>query len=413
MSALTRIKTAARALVAPDERRSQDGFLGQYLDTRAGRVLPGVSLDAAAGVPVVHASIQARAEPLAAVPLRVLERTQDGGLRRDDHPVARVLNADFSREMTAFEGRELLSAWGDLHGNSFALVDTNASGQVSGLHPLPPGEVQIDTPRGRRRPVRLIWRPENGQARVLLPGEVLWIRHRSRDGVRGLSPIGWAREAIALGVDLHARARSWAQNSFSPSGVIKTGKMNSPEEAREYSRMWREQFGGPHNAGHVPVLPNADDFIKLGMSARDAEFVENRRLSNLDIARIFGVPPSVIGIDDHATFNNASEQMRAFVNRTLVPWARRIEAALEAALLTPSERATLYIRHDFSQLLRGDQEARFRAYQIGRQWGWLSVNDIRRLEDLPPVEGGDEYLSPLNMVPLGQQGGRQNAPDGA
>jgi len=151
------------------------------------------------------------------------------------------------------------------------------------------------------------------------------------------------------------------------------------------------------------VLDGGADWKSFSMSAKDAEFLDSRKLTNLDICRVFGVPPTVAGITDNATYSNTDQESRALVVRCLAPMAKRIEQAMNVALLPTIARQTLFIEHDLSGLLRGDMQARYAAYQVGRQWGWLSPNEIRGLENMPAIEGGDEYLSPLNMAPLAER----------
>jgi HK97 family phage portal protein len=158
-------------------------------------------------------------------------------------------------------------------------------------------------------------------------------------------------------------------------------------------------------SGGLMILDGGAEWKPLAFSSRDAEFLESRKLTDLAVARIFGVPPTTVGIVEHATYSNADQEARAFVMRCLAPMARRIEQAMNAALLPASSRRTLFIEHDLAGLLRGDLGARFEAYRIGREWGWLSSNEIRRMENMPEIQGGDEYLSPLNMTALGQRGG--------
>lgn len=132
----------------------------------------------------------------------------------------------------------------------------------------------------------------------------------------------------------------------------------------------------------------------------------------MDIARIFNVPPSTVGITDNATYSNVDGESRALVVRCLAPMAKRIEQAMNAALLTTESRKRLFIEHDLAGLMRGDLKARYEAYRVGREWGWLSPNEIRALENMPQIKGGDEYLSPLNMTPLGAREDAQGGDDG-
>jgi HK97 family phage portal protein len=163
-----------------------------------------------------------------------------------------------------------------------------------------------------------------------------------------------------------------------------------------------EQVGGVYNAGKPLVLEEGMKADIISFSPADAQFLEQRRLSNEDVARIFGVPPAVLGIGELPTYGSAVEEARQLVGCCLAPLAARVEAALERDLLTEADRrAGLYIRHDLEGLLRGDMRARFEAYRIAREIGVLSPNDIRRRENEPAIENGDSYIQPLNYAPLG------------
>jgi len=161
---------------------------------------------------------------------------------------------------------------------------------------------------------------------------------------------------------------------------------------------WTQRYGGSTNAKKVAMLQEGMTFKPLSMTNVDAELIPALKLGSLEIARIYKMPPHMIGELDKATFSNIEHQGIQFVIYTLLPWIKRHEQAMMRDLLLPSERANYYIEFNVSGLLRGDQKSRYEAYAVARNWGWLSVNDIRRLENLPPVAGGDVYLQPLNMV---------------
>ena len=150
------------------------------------------------------------------------------------------------------------------------------------------------------------------------------------------------------------------------------------------------------------VLDGGAEWRTQSISSKDAEFLESRKLSNLDVARVFNVPPTAIGIVDNATYSNVEGETRALVTRCLASMARRIEQAMNSALLTTEGRRRYFIEHDMGALLRGDLGTRYEAYRVGREAGFLSVNEIRRLENLPPVPGGNGHLQPMNMIELGK-----------
>jgi HK97 family phage portal protein len=239
---------------------------------------------------------------------------------------------------------------------------------------------------------------------VLLQEEMLHVRGASKDGVLGLSPLQIARGSLALALSQNETAAALVGNGLRPSGVMSYPDRLSPEVHAKVKASLTERFAGASNAGKVMVVDGGAKFEHLAWSPEDAEFLDNRRLANLDVARIFGCPPTTVGIPDHGTYSNQEQESTALVRNALGPLAARIEGALARCLLTPAQRRTLYIEHDLSALLRGDVKARFEAYRIGREIGALSPNDIRRRENEPPIPDGDTYHQPANWVPLGFSG---------
>ena len=353
-----------------------------------------VSPERAAGHAVAHRCIQTIAENLAAVPLRVHRRGEDGGRTvAADLPLHGVLHDAPNGQMTAFEARELLVASLLIHGNAFARVEWNGRGQVVELHPLIPSTVAVERVRGGALRYR-VSEPDGG-VRVLLADEVLHLRYRTRaDGIMGLSPLAIAREHIALAAAQLDQAGSHARNGFRPTGALVFPQALGKESADRLRNGMRNRA----DPTEALVLDGGVKWESFAFSARDAEFLESRKLSNLDVCRVFGVPPSVAGILDDATYSNIGEESRALVVRCLAPMARRIEQAMNAALLPMSARRTLFVEHDLAGLLRGDLGARYAAYATGRQAGFLSVNEIRAFENMPTVDGGDRFLEPVNMV---------------
>jgi HK97 family phage portal protein len=151
------------------------------------------------------------------------------------------------------------------------------------------------------------------------------------------------------------------------------------------------------------VLDGGAKFETFSFNSKDSEFLDSRKLSNLDICRVYGVPPSAVGITDDATYSNIGEESRALVTRVLAPWAKRMESVYNATLLSPEARKTHYIEHDLSGLLRGDLASRYEAYRIAREAGFLNANEIRGFENMSKIEGGDTFMQPLNMGKLGAE----------
>lgn len=350
-----------------------------------------------------------RSELLASVPLMLFRRMPDGGRERaDDNALYGVLHDQANELQSSFELRELMVRSLDLSGNAFAKIERNARGQVIALWPLLPGDVQVDKlPNGRLR-YRIYFgnRPE-----VLLQEEVLHIRGPSRDGIIGLSPIRIAAGALSLALAHQETAYSLSQNSLRPSGLVSFPQMLTGAQKSEYREQALMKLGGPANAGKLFLADGGAKFEQMSFSPEDAQFLESRKLANEDVARIFGLPPTSVGITDKATYSNTEQEARALVQNALGPLAGRIEAAMGRCLLTDVGRRSMYIEHDLNGLLRGDTASRFEAYRVAREIGVFSANDVRRKENEPPLgPEGDVYHMPANWMPLGStpQGGSAN-----
>jgi len=376
---------------------TSDPFLGEFLGARwVGRA----DIEKASGLAVAHRAISVIAENLASVPLKVYRKTDTGGREAaSDHPLYEVLHDQASPSLTALEAREWLIASCLTYGNGYAHIERNGLGQVTALQPLVAGSVTVEKLKNGRLRYKVA-KPDGGTT-VLLQDEVLHIRYRTRDGILGMSPIQIAAASFGLAIAQQDQAGAQAENAFRPAGaIVFPDKLGGAKEG--VIEKFKARFVGQLKANEVMVLDGGADFKTFQFSAKDSEFLESRKLSNLDVARVFGVPPSIVGITDNATYSNIGEESRALVVRCLAPWAKRIEQAMNMALLSSEARKTYFLEHDLAGLLRGDLEARYRAYRVGREGGWLNVNTIRKWENLDEIGAeGESYVQPLNMGKLG------------
>lgn len=375
-----------------------------------------VSPEKASGHAVAHRCISVIAETLASVPLSVYRKTDDGGREKAaDAPLYGVLHDQMSPTLTAFEGREWLIASILTAGNAFAKIERNGRGQVVALHPLVAGSVAVEKlANGRLRYKHLM---PNGGTETLLQDEILHLRYRTKDGIVGQSPIAIASATFGLAIAQSDQAGAAAANAFRPSGILafpdKLAVGTGVGSKEDVIAKFRTRFIGQLKAGDPIVLDGGATWSNIAFSSKDSEFLESRKLSNLDICRVFGVPPSVAGITDDSTYSNIGEESRALVQRCLMPMARRIETAMMTALLSPDARRTLYLEHDLNGLLRGTLAERYSAFRVGREGGWLSVNEIRAMENMSKIEGGDEFIQPLNMGIVGANDNRSKVEDAA
>jgi len=344
----------------------------------------------------VQACVSLLAESIAQLPLELYQR-QAGGERKParGHPLYKILAEAPNGWQTPFEYREQTQVQLGLNGNGYSYVERNDDGSVAALYPLTTQNVEV------LRGADLMPYYRIDGADPLPQRSVHHVRWFGLNSYVGLSPV--LLHANAIG---HAQAiQQYAGKSFA-NGTALSGVIERPKESpaiKEQSSVnrivsdWEEKFTGASNAKKVALLQEGMTFRPLSMTNADAELIAVLKLMALDIARIYKVPPHMIGELDKATFSNIEHQGIQFVIYTLLPWIRRHEQAMMRDFLLPNERSEYYIEFNVSGLLRGDQKSRFDAYAIARQWGWLSANDIRRLENLPPIAGGDKYLVPLNM----------------
>lgn len=387
---------------AQNTARSNDPYLAEFFGQRGG-MGGAVDMNRASGLAVAQSCIGVVSQSLASVPLNLYRRGEKGGRdRATEHPLYGVLHDMANDQMTAFEARELLIVSLLTTGNAYAALRSNGRGQITSLHPLDPASVAVD----RLANGRLRYR--SGTA-VYLQEEILHLRYRlASNGVMGLSPIHMARDTFNLALEQQDQAGKQAKRAFRTEGVIAFPQMIGKEvKDRTFAALERKFEANSATSG-VMVLDGGADFKATSMTAKDAEFLDSRKLTNMDIARIYNVPPTVVGITDNATYSNVDGESRALVVRCLSPMAKRVEQAMNAALLTATSRKSLFVEHDLAGLMRGDMKARYEAYRIGREWGWLSPDEIRGWENLPMIEGGGEYLSPLNMTPLGTREDQDN-----
>ena len=221
------------------------------------------------------------------------------------------------------------------------------------------------------------------------------------DGLVGYSPIAMAKNAIGLAIATEEYGAKFFANGAAPSGVLEhPGTIKDPSRVRE---AWQSQFGGSGNSGKVAVLEEGMKYTPISISPEQAQFLETRKFQINEIARIFRVPPHMVGDLEKSSFSNIEQQSLEFVKYTLDPWVIRWEQSLARSLLSVDEKSKYFFKFNVEGLLRGDYQSRMNGYSVARQNGWMSANDIRSLEQLdliPEDKGGDSYLVNGNMIPL-------------
>jgi HK97 family phage portal protein len=360
----------------------------------------------------VYACVRILAEAVAGLPLHVYRYRPDGGKERvSQHPLYSILHDEPNPEMTSFVFRETLMSHLLLWGNAYAQVIRDGRGQVMALYPLLPNK--MDVARAANGELTYTYRRDAEESRInpdsgtvtLRRDEVLHIPGLGFDGLIGYSPIAIAKNAIGMAMATEEYGASFFANGANPGGVLEhPGVVKDPKRVRE---SWNAVYQGSGNAHRIAVLEEGMKFQAIGIPPEQAQFLETRKFQINEIARIFRVPPHMVGDLEKSSFSNIEQQSLEFVKYTLDPWVVRWEQALQQSLLLPSEKPRYFVRFNVDGLLRGDYQSRMTGYATGRQNGWLSANDIRELEDMnriPAEEGGDLYLVNGNMTKLAEAG---------
>lgn len=352
----------------------------------------------------VYACVRILAESVAGLPLHVYERTANGSKStKPSHPLYRLLHDEPNREMTSFVFRETLMSHLLLWGNAYAQIIRDGRGFPIALYPLLPDRMAVD----RNESGELVYTYQSDKGHIKLRREnVLHIPGLGFDGLIGYSPIAMAKNAVGLALATEDYGAAFFANGANPGGVLEHPGVIKPEQADRLRESWQSQFGGA-NAHKVAVLEEGLKFHQMSIPPEQAQFLETRKFQINEIARIFRVPPHMVGDLEKSSFSNIEQQSLEFVKYTLDPWVVRWEQSLQQALILPSEKATIFIKFNLDGLLRGDYQSRMQGYSTGIQNGFMSVNDVRGLEDmnlLTAEEGGDLHFVNGNMVKLADVG---------
>ncbi len=363
----------------------------------------------------VYSCVRILAEAIAGLPLHLYRYTKDGGKEKaTDHPLYLLLHDEPNPEMSSFVFRETLMTHLLLWGNAYAQIIRNGKGEVVALYPLMPNKMTVD--RDEKGQLYYSYTRSEGEATtmkgstvILHSEDVLHVPGLGFDGLVGYSPIAMAKNAIGLAIATEEYGAKWFANGAAPSGVLEhPGTIKDPSRVRE---AWQSQFGGSSNSGKIAVLEEGMKYTPITIAPEQAQFLETRKFQINEIARIFRVPPHMVGDLEKSSFSNIEQQSLEFVKYTLDPWVVRWEQSITRRLLSPDEKRTYYVKFNLEGLLRGDYQSRMNGYAIGRQNGWMSANDIRELENLdriPAEDGGDLYLINGNMLPLKDAGAFAN-----
>ncbi|MEQ2027918.1 phage portal protein [Xenorhabdus szentirmaii] len=381
-----------RKSAQPMTSRDLSELIGLSYDTYTGR---RVSPQLAMQLTAVFSCVRVLAESVGMLPCSLYEQLERGNKRAVKERLHKLLSVKPNHYMTPQEFWELLVASLCLRGNFYA-YKVKALGEVVELLPLDPGSV---SPK-----LNSDWQPEyqvtfpNGESQTLTQDDLWHVRIFTLDGLTGLSPIAYARQAIGLGLATEEHGSRLFGNGAVTSGVLQTDQSLTDDAFDRLKADFEARHQGLVNAHKPMILEMGLQWKQISLSAEDAQFLETRKFQLEEICRIYRVPLHMVQNTDHATFNNIENLGIGFINYSLVPYLTRIEQRINAGLVKNSKQGQLYAKFNVGALLRGDMKSRLEAYAKGINWGIYSPNECRELEELNPREGGDIYLTPLNMT---------------
>ena len=362
-----------------------------------------VSEDTALDYAPVWAAVNLISSDVASLPLILYKREPNGGKTRYvDAKLYKLLHDEPNPEMTAFVFRETLQAHVLLWGNAYAEIERDSAGRPMALWPIAPHRVEPYRPTVQGNRLGAMRYRIDGNDGVTLPAsDVIHIPGLSPDGSVGYRFVLKARESIGLGVAMERFGGTFFGNGSTFGGVLSHPRTLSKQAEENLRNSIQARHQGPDRAHKFLIIQEDMKYEALGVAPNQAQFIESRRFQIAEVARWFRVPPHKIGDLERATFSNIEQQALEYVVGTLRPWLVRWEQEFNRKLISPLERNRQFCEHLVDGMLRGDVVSRNNAYAVGRQWGWLSADDVREKENLNPLPNGagQIYLVPFNMTP--------------
>lgn len=343
-------------------------------------------------------------EDVASLPLPVYRKLKPRGkVRAPEHPLYRLLHDAPNPEMQAMDFRETVTSHAVTWGNGYAEIERTNAGAIKALWPLRPDRMRLERREGQLYYLYTV----GGVTYALLPRQVLHIHGLGFDGVLGYSVARVGANSIGIGMALDEYAGRLFSNGAAPRGVIQqpaTGKKLSEESLKRLRTNWDETYGGLSNVHRVAILEEGLTYQAVGLPPNDTQMLESRQYQAIEVCRWFRMQPHKIGILDRATWANIEQQNIEHGTDTIRPWCVRWEQAITARLFTEAERRDYVAEHLIDAIMRGDSKTRNESHAIGIQNGYLCPNDVAEMENRNPIEGGDQYFIPLNLIPLDQAG---------
>lgn len=373
--------TRALSAVGLERRSTNPNDMWEHFRALRGSSING---DTAQGVSACYAAVQAISEAIATLPLHLYKEDKDSRVKAKGHPLYKVLHSEANPEQSALSFREYMTSAVLLRGNAFARLVFGSDGQVREMWPLDPDRVRVI--RLKSGALAYECTLEGGTVARYLDGEILHLRHRlGPDGVMGQGPIQLARGVFELAVNELDHGRDTFKNGAKLLGVLEVPTKLNPDQKASIKEGWRANA-----SGQTPVLENGASYKPLSMTLADAEWIESRRFTVEEVARLFRCPAPILGHLQDSNYSNSSEMARWFITHTLARWMTMWEQEISRKCLTEAGRRIYWAEFSAEGMMRGDSLNRAQFYQRGIEDGWLLKSEARALENLPAIEGIDE-----------------------
>lgn len=405
LSSLTRAAKSALGLrdffVSPEERAARPD---PYDDYWYGRIeaptTSGVEVNETTCLQFspVFAAVRRISETVASLPLHVYREGEKGKKKDLKHPLYPILHHKPNPEQTRIQMWEALMSHLLLWGNCYCHIQQDLLGRPIALWPLDPSRMEVTRPDDNG-PLVYEYRMTDTGEKVYFPAwEILHIAGLGQNGTVGYSIISLARNGIATGMAYEEYAGRFFSNNATPSGFIEIEGAVDSTQKKAIRDDWYAQYGGVSKSQLIGILGQGMKFKPTTVSQVDSQFLESRKFSVTEVCRWFNIAPHMIFDLERSTNNNIEQQSLESVIYTFRPWCVRIEQAIQNKLITEDD---VSVEHRMEGLLRGDTASRTAYYMAARQWGWLSINEIRELENMEKIDNGDDHLQPMNMMEVG------------
>ena len=377
-------KTNTRGAYTPYIPNVFGNFAGKNVDNKSALTLSAV-----------WACTKVLSESVASLPLNIYERMADGDrLLADTHRLYFLLHNQPNKIYTSYTFIEYLVKSICLNGNGYAVINRDRNANIVSFTCVNPQDVKIIPEYGS------LYYNIKGYEELIPSEDIIHVKNITNDGILGMSPIQFASESFGWGLALQTYGNTFFGNGGMPSGTLESDKVLTSEAVERLRQSWDKAYSGVDNSNKVAVLEEGIKFSPVSISNESAQFLASRRWSISEIARWFRVPPHMIQDLSKSSFNNIEMQSLEFVQYTLAPILKRFEQEFNSKVFKTNERNRFYVEFNVNGLLRGDAKTRADLYTKAIQWGWMSINEVRKKENLNAIPDGDEHLVPMNMTNL-------------